>query len=153
MSMHASKFHIRSSKFPVLQEDLDECCNPGTYGKALADYLQEHLEARGYEICFTIAEDFGWWMDIKTPLFVSANIALIRSHEGSGLADFAISVDDTARKWSWRRFRFVDLSSFQAKLASDVRAILTSDPEIEFVADNIDHYPINDQDESNSQSV
>ena len=139
--MHASSYHIRSSKFPVLQEDHDECCNPGTYGKSLVDYLQEKLETRGYEIPFTVAEDFGWWIEIKTPLKAPSNIVLRRSHEEQGLADFAIAVDDKAKKWSWKRFRFVDLSDFQEKLASDVHDILTSDAEIEFVADHFDNYP------------
>lgn len=139
--MHASRFHIRSAKFPVLQEDLDECCNPGTYGKALVDYLQSNLEARGYEIAFSVAEDFGWWIEIKTQLSVPSHIALRRSHEGPGVADFGVSVDDSPRRWSWRQFRFVDLSVYQEKLADDVRKILTSDPDIEFVADHFDDYP------------
>ena len=63
--MQPSGFHIRSEKFPVLQQDLDECCNPGTYGKSLVDYLQAKLEGVGYIIPFTVAEDFGWW--VETP--------------------------------------------------------------------------------------
>lgn len=138
--MHASNFHIRSAKFPVLQEDHDECCNPGTYGKSLVDYLQTRLEAQGYEIPFSVAEDFGWWIEIKTQLLAPTHIALRRSHEDSGVADFAVVVDDSPRKWSWKRFRFVDLSAFQEKLASDVHEILTSDTDIEFIADNFENY-------------
>jgi len=138
--MYASSFHIRSEKFPVLQEDYDECCNPGTYGKSLVNYLEEGLEARGYEISFSVAEDFGWWIEIKTPQSVPTNIVLKRSHEDSGVADFGIAVDDSHRKWSWKRFRFVDLTSFQEKLASDVRDIITSDGDIEFIADHFDSY-------------
>jgi len=139
--MHASRFHIRSAKFPVLQEDLDECCNPGTYGKALVDYLQSNLEAQGYEIAFSVAEDFGWWIEFKTHLSVPTHIVLRRSHEDPGVADFGVSVDDSPRKWSWRRFKFIDLSAYQEKLAGDVRRILTSDSDIEFVADHLDNYP------------
>jgi hypothetical protein len=141
--MPSSSFHIRSVKFPVLQEDHDECCNPGTYGKSLVDYLQTKLEARGYEIPFTVAEDFGWWIELKTDLSAPTNIALRRSHEDSGIADFAIALDNSPRKWSWKRFRFVDLGAFQEKLAVDVFDILTSDPDIEFVAEHFDDYPEN----------
>ena len=139
--MPASTFHIRSDKFPVLQEDHDECCNPGTYGKSLVDYLQTKLESLGYLIAFTVAEDFGWWIEIKTDQSASTHIALRRSHEESGLADFAISLDDSPKKWSWKRFRFVDLSIVQENLSVDVYSILKSDSDIEFLADNFDDYP------------
>lgn len=139
--MHSSRFHIRSEKFPVLQEDHDECCNPGTYGKSLVDYIQANLVAKGYEIPSTFAEDFGWWIEIKTDLSAATNIVLRRSHEDSGIADFAIAIDNSPRKWSWKRFRFVDLSVFQEKLAVDVFNILKSDADIEVVAEHFDDYP------------
>ena len=119
------------------------------------DYLQVKLEARGYEIPFTVAEDFGWWIEIKTPLSAPTNIVLRRSHEDSGIADFAIAVDNSARKWSWKRFRFVDLGSFQATLASHVHEIVTSDANLEFVADHFDSYPdhrLNDRGEQDVDS-
>ncbi|MFT5836555.1 MAG: hypothetical protein ACI9ZV_000050 [Candidatus Azotimanducaceae bacterium] len=139
--MQPSSFHIRSEKFPVLQEDRDECCNPGTYGKSLVNYLQTKLEALGYVIPFSVAEDFGWWIEIKTDLSVPTNIVLRRSHENPGIADFGITVDNSPRKWSWKRFRFVDLSAFQEKLAADVRQIISSDRDIEFVAESFLNYP------------
>ncbi|MEZ5304837.1 MAG: hypothetical protein R3F11_29940 [Verrucomicrobiales bacterium] len=124
-----------------MQEDHDECCNPGTFGKSLADYLQQKLEAKGYEILFIVAEDFGWWIEIGTSFSVPTNIVLRRSHERDGPADFAIAVDSKVKKWSWKRFRFVDLTGILEKLASDVREIIDSDPEIELVADHFDGYP------------
>jgi hypothetical protein len=151
--MHPSSFHIRSEKFPVLQEDRDECCNPGTYGKSLVDYLQTKLEAKGYEIPFSVAEDFGWWIEIKTQLAAPTNIVLRRSHEDSGIADFGIAVDNSPRKWSWKRFRFVDLSAFQEKLAADVFKILSSDADIEFVAEHFDDYPDHRMKDQGEQDV
>ena len=85
-----------------------------------------------------MAEDFGWWIEIISPLLVPTNIVLKRSHEGSGAADFAIAVDNSPRKWSWKRFKFVDLTSCQLTLASDLREILTSDADIEFAAGHLD---------------
>ncbi len=139
--MHSSTFHIRSDKFPVLQEDHDECCNPGTYGKFLVDYIKANLEKQDYIIPFTVAEDFGWWIQIKTDLSAPTHIALRRSHEESGSADFAIAVDNSPKKWSWKRFRFVDLSDIQEKLAIDVHNILKSNPDIELLALDFDNYP------------
>ncbi len=139
--MHASSYHFRSSKFPVLQEDRDECCNPGTYGKSLVDYLQQKLESKGYEIPFTVAEDFGWWIEVRTPLAAPSHIVLRRLHENQGVADFAIAIDDKARKWSWKRFRFIDLAYFQEKLASDLWDLLTDDAEIELIDYHSDSYP------------
>ena len=136
--MNQSVFHIRSEKFPVLQEDLDECCNPGTYGKSLVNYLQAKLEAKGYIISFTVAEDFGWWIEIETDLSVSTNIVLCRSHEDEGPADFDIAVDNKSKKWSWKRFRYVDLSLIQENLAIDVHSILKIDSDIELLAERSD---------------
>jgi hypothetical protein len=38
---------IRSTKFPVLPGEKEELVNEGTYGKALAGYLQKKLKERG----------------------------------------------------------------------------------------------------------
>jgi len=89
---------MRSDRFPVLQEDHDECCKPVTYGKYLIDYLQVKLERFGYIIPYTVAEYFGWWIEIKTTFSAPTNIILLRSHEEVGFADFAIAIDNPPKK-------------------------------------------------------
>lgn len=135
------RFHIKSDKFPILPGEEEEVINPGTHGKALAGYLAERLKEMGYTVPSYFAEDFGWWLEIKTPDTLS-NIVLRRAQdEPEGTADFAISVSIDQRKWSWKRFRFADTEEFNRKLAHDVEAIFTANPDIVIVAGNFDSYP------------
>ena len=39
-----SFIHIKSSKFPILPGEEDELVNEGTYGKALALYIESELK-------------------------------------------------------------------------------------------------------------
>jgi glycine/D-amino acid oxidase-like deaminating enzyme len=68
----ASSFvHLRSAKFPVLPGEDDELINPGTYGKALAEYLRQRLRERSINAPFTCCEDWGWWVAVKDLPFVA----------------------------------------------------------------------------------
>jgi hypothetical protein len=49
--------HVRSAKFPILPGEREELVNDGTYGKALAEYLQKELTDRGYHAPFVCGED------------------------------------------------------------------------------------------------
>ena len=140
--MSSGSFHIKSSKFPVLQEDLDECCNPGTYGKSLADFLGAQLTNQGYIINDIFAEDFGWWIELELR-GLSSHIILRRSNDTEDMADYAIALDNKNKKWSWSKFRFIDLSSIQTDLEDKVEKILESDADIELIARDFDSYPDN----------
>ena len=59
--------HIRSTRFPILPGEEEELLNEGTYGKALAEYLQAELAKRGYDAPFVCCEDWGWWVELKAP--------------------------------------------------------------------------------------
>jgi len=54
--------HIKSEKFPVLPGEDAELVNEGTYGKALAQYLEARLRERAYEVPTYCCEDWGWWI-------------------------------------------------------------------------------------------
>ena len=138
--MIPDSYHIRSSNFPVTQEDIDECVNPGTYGKSLVDYLQQNLELLGYEIPFTVAEDFGWWIEIKTDLGVSTSIIVCRSNEDEDEADFGIALDYKDKKWSWRKCKKIDVKLFKEKLSLDLQKILANEDKIKIVAFNLEEY-------------
>ena len=125
--------HIRSSKFPVLPGEDEELVNEGTYGKALSLYLKGRLMDRGYEVPFICCEDWGWWVEISgnhfaTGVCVYATEALPESKELC-----VVAAPDPGRKWSWRRFRFVETTDIAAKLQADLMAILNGDSEIEVI--------------------
>ena len=56
---------FESSAFPVIPGE-DEETNPGIYGKALAQWLAEHLRAAGFPAGNVIAEDFGWCVPVES---------------------------------------------------------------------------------------
>jgi hypothetical protein len=43
----------------------DELVNEGTYGKALAQYLEAKLKERGYDVPFICCEEWEWWGQIR----------------------------------------------------------------------------------------
>ena len=63
-----TQVEFRSSAFPS-QPGEDELINPGRWGKALADYLREHLDAAGLRGGEPYAEDWGWAVPIDNPEF------------------------------------------------------------------------------------
>ena len=136
-----SFIHIRSSKFPGLPGENEELVNEGTYGKALSEYLQRRLEDRGYEVPFICCEDWGWWVDIagnpfETGVRVYATEALPESNELCVVAS-----PDPGKKWSWRRFRFVETTAVANRLQSDLTAIFSEDSEVEVLGLS-EEYPL-----------
>lgn len=130
--------HIRSPRFPILPGEVDELVNEGTYGKALAQYLQEKLGERGYAAPFVVCEDWGWWVDLAGAPF-SFGVCIYSGPEGEGPLDLFCTDGATgARRWSWRRFRFVDTAPWVEKLHQDLLAIFRADPEVEIVATDLD---------------
>ncbi len=56
---------FESPAFAVIPGE-DEETNPGIYGKALAQWLREHLRAAGVPVGDIIAEDFGWCVPVES---------------------------------------------------------------------------------------
>jgi hypothetical protein len=129
-----SKFiHIRSSKFPILPGEREELVNEGMFGKALAEYVRLNLIKLGYDAPFVCSEDWGWWVEIKgAPSAFGA--CIYSGPEESGPIEFACS-DGAAsvKKWSWRQFKFIDVTPWIEKLHDDLIAIFRADNEIEVV--------------------
>jgi hypothetical protein len=125
--------HIKSSKFPVLPSEDDEVVNEGMYGKALSQYLETELKKKGYSIPFICCEDWGWWVDIKGQPF-SLGVCV---YGASGLKDdpgLCVTVGQTVgRRWSWKKFKFIDKTERVTQLFSDLCAIFKADDQIEII--------------------
>lgn len=132
--------HIRSSKFPILPGEADELVNEGTYGKALAEYLQARLKERGYEAPFIVCEDWGWWIELKgAPFAFGVCIYGAERAEEEGSLDLFCTDGATGRrKWSWRHFGFVDTAPWSEKLHEDLVAIFRADPDVEVLSTCLD---------------
>ena len=125
--------HIRSSKFPILPGEEAELVNDGLYGKALALYLQEKLNQHGCDSPFICCEDWGWWVELMTAPFAL------------GICIYCINVDDAAsefvctdsilgpRKWSWKRFWFMDTAPWVKQVHETLVNIFQSDQEVQIV--------------------
>ncbi len=125
--------HIKSEKFPVLPGEDDELINEGTYGKALSQFLESHLKQRSYDVPFFCCEDWGWWIEItgqpfKLGVCVYGTTSTPENHEHCVMVS-----ESPGRRWSWRKFGFVDTAPRVNKLFGDLREILASDGDIEIL--------------------
>jgi len=126
---------VRASKWPVLDGEDQEICNPSTYGQAFAEYLEAKLGEIGYEVPFSCCEDWGWWVEINLPVR-RIGLCCYRDHDENTECDFVCSTSPPEnRAWSWKRFRFVDLSEEFERLTTDLKAIFDQDPEVEYIGE------------------
>jgi hypothetical protein len=125
--------HIRSTKFPILPGEEEELINEGTYGKALAQYVQAKLKDRGYDVPCVLCEDWGWWVELGGAPFVFG-VCVYTDPGSDAMLDFVCAAGVTGRKqWSWKKFRFLDTSPWADKLVDDLIAIFQEDDEVELV--------------------
>jgi hypothetical protein len=93
---------FESSQFTVIPGEDDET-NPGIYGKSLAGWLAQQLQAHGVGAGEVIAEDFGWCVPVTSAphsLYVAC-----------------ASEDDQTQKW--RVFVFSEGGMFAKLLGKD----------------------------------
>jgi hypothetical protein len=125
--------HIRSTKFPILPGEKDELVNEGTYGKALAEYLRGKLSDLGYVSPFVCCEDWGWWVELSGAPFVSGVSIRSKPQDDQPVDFVCVSDPDEGRRWSWRRFRFVDASWWAVKLHGDLLKIFQADQDVQVI--------------------
>jgi hypothetical protein len=132
MKTHLKRFvHIHSPKFALMPGEKDEVVNEGIYGKALAIYLKEKLTLRGYRIPFYCCEDWGWWVHIEgAPFLFGICIYGWPLGESEQLDIWCGDSFHKPRKWSWRKWRFLDTAPFASRLQQDLLAIFHEDPEV-----------------------
>ncbi len=129
---------IRTDKFPIQQGEEQLLCNPGTYGKSFAEYLQTRLVDKGYNAPFVCCEDWGWWVEVRLPE-KSIGILCYREHDQDGDCGFVCSPSpQTSRVWSWRRLKNIDIGSQLEKLVVDLQRIFEEDPQIDFLGQSDD---------------
>ena len=130
--------HIRSPKFPILPGEREELVNEGMYGKAVAKYLQARLRDRGYDAPFFCCEDWGWWVELRNAPF-GFGVCIYCGPEREGPLDFFCTDGAPGRrKWSWRRFRFMDTAPWAEKLHGDLVSIFRADPDVQLISTDLD---------------
>jgi len=132
---------IESKKFPVLPGEDQEITNEHMYGKALCQYLQSELPLVGISVPAYCSEDWGWWLgvehgDIKMGLCIYSDPGVTEHPERYAL----LPSIHRAKKWSWAKFRMVDLSKDVLGVMDIVERVMKSDKDITVVSRQ-DDYP------------
>jgi hypothetical protein len=122
---------IESERFPVLPGEEDDLVNPGTYGRALGEYLQRRLGDQGYATPLLCAEDWGWWLEVRRD-DASDGILIYAHPEDRPPRRYAVSSEARpGRRWRWSRFGFEDRTAWCDRLRADLEAAFAGDPEVE----------------------
>jgi hypothetical protein len=125
--------HIKSSKFPILPGEEDELVNAGTYGKALALYIESELKKKSYAVPFICCEDWGWWVEIACQPF-SLGVCVYSSAYLINENELCVAVGQTpGRTWSWKKFKMVDKADRGNSLFNDLCKIFNADKDIQVI--------------------
>jgi hypothetical protein len=118
------KTHLefKSSYFQIIPGE-DDDVNEGIYGKHLAQFMTEQLNANGYNTRY-IAEDWGWCVLIDNPFFESFVGCSSYGEEGEWLIQIE-PYKPIVRKW----FKKIDTTAWVEKLSSTVEHILVEQGE------------------------
>jgi hypothetical protein len=124
---------IRSDKFPVLPGEEEEIYNDGMFGKALALYLKENFEQRGYIVPSYGAEDWGWYIEIEC-FEVVLEYCIYCYALGEGLNEYCISEGPVKSKvWLWSKFKYVETKPHKDILFDDLLSIIVADKDIQLI--------------------
>ncbi len=129
--------NILTNEFGPLPGEDDEIVNPGNYGKALAMFLREKLEFQGYVFSFLVAEDFGWWLEVKNSPF-HLGIIVVRNPVVESETEYICQLSsDGGRGWSWKKLWFVDRSDFLSNLWRAIIHVLKSEPRVSLLFEGL----------------
>jgi len=130
--------HIRTSEFLVEDGEDEELFNEGTYGAALATYLENELNKRGY-MGGAILEDWGYWIgvdDEKEPQKAVLDMGVYCSgNANKTVMEYVVVVGGPKlKKWNWSKFKFISLEPQLIKLQTILKDILKSAPNTEILS-------------------
>lgn len=126
---------IETKKFPILEGEDEELVNENMYGKALCQYLEKELPAFGIKTPSYCCEDWGWWLDVENGEFNMA-LCIYSDPEGKGNPEkYAIMPSILKdKKWSWSKFKKIDVSKDVLKIMNTLEDVFRKDSEITSVS-------------------
>lgn len=125
---------IESKKFPILPGEEEELINERMYGKALCAYLQTKLPLAGVEAPTYCSEDWGWWLEVERGSFKMGLCIYSDPDATGGPERYAILPSiHRGKRWSWAKFKNVDLSKDVLAVIDVVEGVLKSDKDIPVV--------------------
>ncbi|MCH9828664.1 MAG: hypothetical protein K0U79_13060 [Gammaproteobacteria bacterium] len=122
---------IETKKFPILPGEDEELTNERMYGKALCQYLQAELPRTGINVPSYCNEDWGWWVAVERGDFKMGLCIYSDPGAATDPKKYALlpSVHQT-KKWSWSKFKPIDVSLDVLELMATVERVLKSDKDI-----------------------
>jgi hypothetical protein len=122
---------IETKKFPVLEGEDGELANERMYGKALCNYLQTELPPVGISAPSFCNEDWGWWLEVERNGFRMGICIYSDPDAVTGPERYALmpSVRE-ANRWSWSKFRKVDVSRDVLAMIDAIEKVFMKDKEI-----------------------
>ena len=132
---------IESKKFPVLPGEDQEITNERMYGKALCQYLQSQLPPAGINVPSYCNEDWGWWLEVERGAFKMGVCIYSDPETAKDPEKYALLPSiHQEKKWSWAKFRNIDVSKDVLEIIAIVERVLKSDKDIPVVTRH-DDYP------------
>jgi len=132
---------IQSDKFPILPGEDEEIVNEGMYGKALCIYLEKELPSVGLAVSFYCAEDWGWWIEVLEYEFTLPLQIYTFEPIGHNPEIYFIQSSITEpERWSWKKFKKIELSSEITSIIDKIENALQHDDEI-FLVERYDKFP------------
>jgi hypothetical protein len=125
---------IDSKKFPVLPGEEQEITNERMYGKALCQYLHDALPLAGIDVPMYCNEDWGWFLEVQRGSF-KMGLCIYSDPDAAGDPERYALVPSIhqAKKWSWSKFKKVDVSREVLELINVVERVLESDADVTVV--------------------
>jgi hypothetical protein len=132
---------IETKKFPILEGEKDEIVNENMYGKALCKYLEAKLPSVGINVPFFCNEDWGWWVQTDRSGFKMALCIYSDPDANPNPERYALlpSIREE-KKWSWSKFKSVEVSQDVLQTISAVEKIFRNDLDVSEVT-RLDDYP------------
>jgi len=133
---------IETKKFPILDGERDEIINENMYGKSLCIYLEKNLPKAGIRVPYFCAEDWGWWLEVECNGF---EMGLCIYSDPDAKVDpekYAIipSIQSNT-KWSWSKFRKIDISKNVLNIVNGLESVFSKDNEV-FSISRHDTFPL-----------
>lgn len=88
----------------------------------------------GLTVPFFAAEDWGWWIEVEDSDFILGLQVYSSVEEDQSPEAYAVmSSIVEGRKWSWKKFREINVTQNIVEIMDKVERILSEDPRIELV--------------------
>jgi len=141
MALPLERFiHIRSSIFPVLEDENPENYHDFLYGKSLCLFLQDNLPVYGFNVDRFVNEDWGWWVSIENPI-KKFELGIYRLTD-TDMADFAIRIDRRKSEYfSLKKFKKVSRLAEMEKLEAAIIDLMSKTDGVEFIKVS-DEFPL-----------